>query len=74
MIISRRKIHLFSSIALAIMMPIIFIAGILFRPAYTTITADTDQLMSYSTGHTIVTQPWNQSAFGQDPISSLLKH
>ena len=56
MIISRRKLHLVSSIALAIILPIIFVAGLIFRPSYDTISPATEQLLSYSdhrSGHRI---------------------
>ncbi|MEA5467092.1 hypothetical protein [Leptothoe sp. PORK10 BA2] len=34
MLISRRKAHLWSSIVLAIVLPLLFIVGVLFRPVY----------------------------------------
>ncbi|MEM8612194.1 MAG: hypothetical protein AAGF93_09270 [Cyanobacteria bacterium P01_H01_bin.105] len=73
MIISRRKIHFFSSIALAIVMPIIFIAGLLFRPTYATVTPDTDQLLSQSVDQKIVAQPWKQAPSDQNPIAAFLQ-
>ncbi|MGD1854588.1 MAG: hypothetical protein ACFB2W_10080 [Leptolyngbyaceae cyanobacterium] len=73
MIISRRKVHLFSSIALAIIMPIIFIAGILWRPTYATVTPDTDQLLSHSASHTIIAQPSTQDIPEQNPIAAFLQ-
>ena len=34
MILSRRRVHLYSSTALALLLPIVFIAGVGFRPRY----------------------------------------
>ncbi|EKV03048.1 hypothetical protein Lepto7375DRAFT_5323 [Leptolyngbya sp. PCC 7375] len=73
MIISRRKIHLFSSIALAIMMPIIFIAGLLFRPTYATVTPDTEQLLSQTKEQKIVVQPLKKTGSDQNPIAAFLE-
>lgn len=69
MIISRRKIHLFSSIALAIIMPIIFIVGLLFRPTYATVTPETEQLLSHTKEQKIVVQPLKKTESDQNPIN-----
>ena len=74
MIISRRKIHLFSSIVLAIMMPIIFIAGILLRPTDATVIPDTDQLLSHTKERKIVVQPLKKTVSDQNPITVFLEH
>jgi hypothetical protein len=71
-IISRRKIHLFSSIALAIIMPIIFIAGILLRPTYATVTPETDQLLSRSTAPTTMAAPLKSNTSDQNSIAAFL--
>lgn len=71
MILSRRKIHLFSSIGLAIILPIIFIVGILCRPTYKTVTSDTDQLLSDLTNHKIIAHPSNATT--KDPITAFLQ-
>ncbi|MBX2862430.1 MAG: hypothetical protein KTR27_02670 [Leptolyngbyaceae cyanobacterium MAG.088] len=73
MIISRRKLHLFSSIALAIIMPIIFIAGLLFRPTYATVTPDTDQLLSQSLQTNVVLPPSTSNAPHQNSMTAFLR-
>ena len=54
-------------------MPIIFIAGILWRPTYATVTPDTDQLLSHSASHTIIAQPSTQDIPEQNPIAAFLQ-
>lgn len=71
MIISRRKLHLFSSIALAILLPIIFIAGIVFRPTYATVTPDTEELLSQATANGLI--PGQQKSAEVNPISAFLQ-
>ena len=73
MIISRRKVHLFTSIALAIVLPIIFIAGLVFRPTYATVTPATDQLLSQSHDPTLTAQPHLQNSSHQNPITAFLQ-
>lgn len=67
MIISRRKIHLYASIALAVILPIIFIAGICFRPTYATVTEDTETLLSRS----VIDQPQANNN-QENPITAFL--
>ncbi|MEM1239521.1 MAG: hypothetical protein AAGI45_06765 [Cyanobacteria bacterium P01_H01_bin.26] len=69
MIISRRKIHLVSSIALAVVLPIVFIAGLLLRPTYDTVTPATEQLLSRSTERRTTAQP----QVSANPISAFLQ-
>lgn len=73
MIISRRKLHLFSSIVLAVLLPIIFVAGLLFRPTYTTITPDTEKLLSKSTENGLMAQPQQQNSSELNPIAAFLQ-
>lgn len=72
MIISRRKVHLFSSIALAVLLPIIFVASLVFRPTYATVTPDTDQLLSQASDPAMVAQSQSQDASTQNPIAVFL--
>ena len=71
MIISRRKVHLFTSIALAVILPIIFVASLVFRPTYATVTPDTDQLLSQVKEPGAVAEL--QDASAQNPIAAFLK-
>lgn len=71
MIISRRKLHLFSSIALAILLPIIFIAGIAFRPTYATVTPDTEELLNQAIANDLI--PEQQKSTEVNPISAFLQ-
>lgn len=73
MIISRRKVHLFTSIALAIVLPIIFIAGLVFRPTYATVTPATDQLVSQSHNPATTAQSHPQNSSHQNPITTFLQ-
>lgn len=72
MIRSRRKLHLFSSVALAVLLPIIFIAGLLFRPAYSTVTSDTEKLLSQSVENVSIVQSQPQS--DENPVAAFLQH
>ncbi|MBE9070876.1 hypothetical protein IQ260_30015 [Leptolyngbya cf. ectocarpi LEGE 11479] len=73
MIISRRKLHLFSSIALAVLLPIIFIAGLLFRPTYATVTPDTEKLLSQDAASGLTVQPQQQNSSELNPIAAFLQ-
>ncbi|MEL6334205.1 MAG: hypothetical protein AAFQ76_16625 [Cyanobacteria bacterium J06626_26] len=73
MIISRRKVHLLASIALAIILPIIFIAGLVFRPTYATVTPATDQLVSQSHNSMATAQPHSQHSSYDNPITVFLQ-
>ncbi|MDV3349697.1 hypothetical protein SPB21_26110 [Leptothoe sp. ISB3NOV94-8A] len=55
------------------MMPIIFIAGLLFRPTYATVTPDTDQLLSHTKEQKIVVQPSKKTGSDQNPIAAFLE-
>lgn len=72
MIISRRKIHLYASIALAVILPIIFIAGIVFRPTYATVTDDTGKLLSQDLGKSVIAQPQQTNNHQENPIAAFL--
>ncbi|NEQ50945.1 MAG: hypothetical protein F6K11_12560 [Leptolyngbya sp. SIO3F4] len=73
MIISRRKAHLFVSIALAVVLPIIFLAGIFFRPTYATVTPDTEQLFSHSGENNMLAQPQKPTSADDNPIATFLQ-
>ena len=44
MILSRRKAHLVSFLTLAVLLPITFLAGIIFRPQFTAVDESADSL------------------------------
>lgn len=73
MIISRRKAHLFTSIALAVILPIIFLAGIFFRPTYATVTPDTEQLFSHPGENNLLAQPHQPISADANPIAAFLQ-
>ena len=73
MIISRRKVHLLASIALAVVLPIIFIAGLVFRPTYATVTLATDQLVSQSHNAAATAEAPPQHSSHQNPITAFLQ-
>jgi len=72
-IISRRKVHLLASIALAVVLPIIFIAGLVFRPTYATVTPATDQLVSQSHNEAATAEFHLQHSSHQNPITAFLQ-
>jgi hypothetical protein len=53
-------------------MPIIFIAGILLRPTYATVTPETDQLLSRSTAPTTMAAPLKSNTSDQNSIAAFL--
>lgn len=48
MILSRRQVHLYANVALAVLLPICFLAGLLLRPNYDVVDNSADELFQRS--------------------------
>lgn len=72
MILSRRKAHLVYFVVLAILLPILFIAGVVLRPVYGPSGADIDSLFSQVKKAVFANQV-KRAETGQNPVSVFLK-
>ncbi|MEM9163923.1 MAG: hypothetical protein AAGC54_12750 [Cyanobacteria bacterium P01_F01_bin.4] len=72
MILSRRKAHLVYFVVLAILLPILFVAGIVFRPVYGPSGVDAEALFSQS-GHGVFARQHELNTIEQNQISAFLQ-
>lgn len=72
MILSRRKAHLFSSITLAVLLPLLFVLGLLLRPNYSPINTDVEALFSSADSPQITANQTELTVQGSNPIAAFL--